>query len=176
MTAAAIVADAPKPAMSPTLAAPADAPPVDARNSLVAEVLGNGLLYSVDYERLLFGGHAGIRGGASFVTYGVSHASGSGNLVLATFPIVASYYWGPSAHKLQLGLGATVFYVSASSDSTGTKFEGSGDGLDVAVTAVAGYRYLPRAGGWTFSVGFTPLFRGAKGLLPWGGVGGGYVF
>ena len=176
MTAAAIVADAPKPLTASSVAVPGDAPPEEARNAVVAEVLGNGLLYSVDYERLLFGGKAGIRGGASFLTYGVSHASGSGNLVLATFPLLASYYWGSSPHKLQLGVGATLLYFSASSDATGTKFEGAGDGLDVAATAVVGYRYLPRAGGWTFSAGFTPLFRGAKGLLPWGGLSGGYVF
>jgi hypothetical protein len=176
VTASAIVADAPKPAPPLTVAGPRDAQPAEAHNALVAEVLGNGLLYSVDYERLLFGGNAGVRGGASFLTYGVSHARGSGNLVLATFPIVASYYWGSSPHKLQLGVGATVLYVSASSDSTGAKFESVGDGLDVAATAVVGYRYLPKAGGWTFSVGFTPLFRGAKGLLPWGGVSGGYSF
>jgi hypothetical protein len=166
----------------PALSSPAPAPPPreperdPARNIVFAELLGSGLLYSVNYERLFPSWNIGVRAGASFITYAVSQVSGSSNLVLATFPIVASYYWGPSPHKLELGLGATVLYFSASTDSSGTKFDGAVDGLGVAATAVVGYRYLPRNGGWTFGIGFTPLLRATKGFLPWGGVNGGYAF
>lgn len=176
MSGVAIVADAPRPAVPSAHEVTRSPAPAEADNALVAEVFGNGLLYSISYERFVFGGDLGVRAGASFVTYGVSHASGSGKLSLATFPIVASYYLGATSHKLQLGLGATVLYFAASTDSTGTKFEGAGAGLGVAATAIVGYRYLPKDGGWTFGVGFTPLFRSPKGLLPWGGVSGGIVF
>jgi hypothetical protein len=75
-----------------------------------------------------------------------------------------------------VGLGATVIYFAASSDSTGTKFEGTGTGLGIAATGIVGYRYLPRDGGLTFGAGFTPLLRASKGFLPWGGVNVGYAF
>jgi hypothetical protein len=39
-----------------------------------------------------------------------------------------------------------------------------------------GYRFVPRAGGVSFGVGFTPLVRAKKGFLPWGGVQVGYAF
>ncbi len=140
------------------------------------EALGNGLLYSANYELLVRPWNVGFRVGSSFFTYKVSSVTGSGNLTLLTFPLIANYYLGPPHHKLQLGLGATVIYLSASSDSTGTKFEGSGAGLGIAATGVVGYRYLPIDRGVTFGVAFTPLLRAAKGFLPWGGVDVGYVF
>jgi hypothetical protein len=167
---AAAASSAPEPARE----APADEAP--SPNVLAFEALGNGLLYSVSYERLLPSWNLGLRAGGSFFTYEVSRASGSGNLTLVTVPLLASYYLGPVHHKLQLGLGATVIYFAAASDSTGTRFEGDGTGLGVAATGVVGYRYLPVGRGVTFGAGFTPLLRAAKGLLPWAGVSLGYAF
>jgi hypothetical protein len=148
----------------------------NARDAVYFEVLGNGLLYSINYERYFPRYDLGLRGGASFITYKVSSASGSGNLTLASWPLVVSYYWGSPRHKVQLGLGATVLYFDASSDSTGTKFEGAGTGLGVAATGVIGYRYMPKNGGFTFGAGFTPLLRATKGFLPWGGANVGFAF
>jgi hypothetical protein len=148
-------------------------------NALSLELLGNGLLYSVNYERFVaMGGDGtlGIRVGASFITYGISSSAGAGNLVLATAPVVVSYYWGASAHKLQLGLGASALYVSAATDSTGQKFSSSEEGLGIAATAVVGYRYLPARRGVTFGIGFTPLLRAGRGFLPWGGASVGFAF
>ncbi len=147
-------------------------------NQVFLELLGNGLLYSLNYERFLtaWNQRFGVRGGASFITYKISSANGAGNLVLASVPIVASWYGGSSAHKLQLGLGASALYVSAATDATGQKFSGSEEGLGIAATAVVGYRYLPRDGGFTFGIGFTPLLRSGRGFLPWGGASGGVAF
>jgi hypothetical protein len=149
-----------------------------ADNTVFAEVLGNGLLYSINYERrvVLSGIDLGLRGGASFFTYKVAKDEGTGNLTLATFPLVVSAYFGPPRHKLQLGIGATWLYVSTSTDNTGTKFSGGEDGLGLAATAVVGYRYVPPGGGFTFGAGFTPLVRTGKGVLAWGGLSGGYAF
>jgi hypothetical protein len=154
-------------------------PPASARETRVVnivdfEALGNGLIDSLDYERIYLAWNVGFRAGASFFTYKLSNATGAGNLTLATFPLVASYYFGPPRHKLQLGLGATVLYIDASSDAAGTKFGSTG--LEVAATGVVGYRYLPKCRGFTFGVGFTPLFRAGKGFLPWGGVNAGIAF
>lgn len=158
--------------------ADAPPPPPPAReNHVFFEALGNGLLYSVDYERLIDAWHVGLRGGLSYFTYAVSEYGGSGNLTLITAPFVASYYLGLGAshHKVQLGLGATVLYFGASTDARGAEFAGERAGLGVAATGVVGYRYLPRDGGVSFGVGFTPLVRPGS-VLAWGGANVGYVF
>jgi hypothetical protein len=160
-------AEPPKPSETPALRT--------ASNVVFAEVLGSGLLYSLNYERIFDSLHVGIRGGASYFSYPVSDYGKSGNLKLLTIPVVASYYLGMPKHKLQLGLGATFLYTGVSSDSTGTKFESDRSGAGIAVTAIIGYRYLPPAGGFTFGVAFTPLLRSGS-FLPWGGAEAGYSF
>jgi hypothetical protein len=144
------------------------------RHAFFAEVLGNGLVYSINYERIFAPYDLGLRVGASFLTTKISTDVGSGNLTIATFPIVLDYYFGWEHHKVQLGLGATLLYLSAATDSTGTRFGGLGFGM--AGTAVVGYRYFPRTTGFTFAVGFTPLVRANHPFLPWGGASAGYVF
>ncbi len=158
---------------SPTFAPPTF-PEAHAKNAVFAELLGNGLIYSINYERFLWPIPIGIRVGASFFTYAVSDVSGSGNLTLLTFPITGSYFWGTLRHKLELGLGATFLYTSASTDSTGITYGSTG--LGIAATAIVGYRYVPVGRGITFGGGFTPLLRASRGFLPWGGLSAGYVF
>ena len=171
-------APAPVVAESPKAAAPAtpDAPAKrTASNVIFAEAFGTGLLYSVNYERIIDEWDVGLRAGVSYFTYAVSSYGKSGNLTLVSLPFVASYYVGGLKHKLQLGLGATVLYLSASSDSQGTTFDSERSGLGLAATAVIGYRYLPRDSGFSFGIGFTPLLRASK-FLPWGGINLGYAF
>lgn len=166
--------------------APAEPPPASvapvpvvaprtASNVIFAEALGNGLLYSVNYERIIDSWSIGLRAGASYFTYPVSSYGRSGNLTIVTFPLVASYYVGLPRHKLQLGLGATILYTGVSSDSTGTKFESERSGGGVSATGVIGYRYLPTDRGFSFGAGFTPLLRSSR-FLPWGGANAGYIF
>lgn len=152
-------------------------PPPARENHLFFEALGNGLLYSVDYERIIDAWHVGFRGGVSYFTYAVSEYGGSGNLTLITAPFVASYYLGlgSGGHKVQLGLGATVLYFGASTDASGAAFAGERAGFGGAATGVIGYRYLPRDGGISFGVGFTPLVRPGR-VLAWAGANVGYVF
>lgn len=165
------VPDAPVPA-PPSAAEPART----AHNAIFAEVFGSGLLYSVNYERIFDAlGGVGVRAGVSYFTYPVSSYGKSGNLSLFTVPLMASWYWGSPSHKLQLGLGATVIYLGASTDSQGTEFGGERAGFGVAASGVVGYRYLPPRGGITFGVGFTPLVRPGRALA-WGGANVGYLF
>lgn len=162
---------------SPGVDAAADVPKPEriASNLIFVEPLGNGLLYSINYERLI--GRIGMRVGASYFTWAVSKYGASGNLMLMSAPIVGSYYVpiARSSHNVELGLGATLLWSKASTDSTGTSYSGERTGFDVAATAVLGYRYLPKDGGVTFGAGFTPLVRTTK-FLPWGGLSAGYVF
>jgi hypothetical protein len=181
LAATAAVADAPVKAAEShpdksVVSHPESAPDSHPENFVFFEPLGNGLLYSLNYERLFPAYNLGVRVGASFLTYRASSAGGSGNIVLASWPIVASYYIGTPRHKLELGLGATILYFASASDSAGVKFEGPAAGLGVAATAVIGYRYIPPRLGPTFGVGFTPLLREDKGFLAWGGASAGVAF
>jgi hypothetical protein len=171
-------ADAPAAAVAEPPAPTSTVVPPDqhtAPNSIFFEAFGSGLLYSLNYERFIEKYDVGLRAGASFFTYAVSSYGSSGNLTLVSFPLVASYYLGWAKHKIQLGLGATVLYLAASSDSRGQTFDSERSGLGLAASGVVGYRYLPRDSGFTFGVGFTPLIRASK-FLPWGGINAGYAF
>lgn len=142
-------------------------PPV-ASNVVFAEALGSGLLYTLNYERIVDRIHLGLRIGGSLYTEADSSNGRSGRLTLLSFPAIVSYYLGPATHKLQLGLGVTFLFSSNTSQDVllHTGF---------APTAVVGYRYLPRGSGISFGVAFTPLVL-AKPFLPWGGVSAGYAF
>jgi len=150
--------------------------PRTAMNDVFFEAFGSGLLYSVNYERIIDKWNVGIRGGFSYFTYPVSKYGQSGNLTLVSFPVLASYYYGLwHSHFVQLGLGATILYTGVATDSQGVKFDAERSGAGLAASAVVGYRYEPRDGGVSFGVGFTPLVRASK-FLPWGGANVGYAF
>ncbi len=164
---------------APESAAAAELPPEKqertALNDIFFEALGSGILYSLNYERIFDRWNIGLRGGASYFTYKVAQQGQSGNLTLVSFPLVASYYFGWRSHHLQLGLGATILYTGVATDSQGVKFDSERSGAGLAANAVVGYRFMPRNGGVSFGVGFTPLLRASK-VLPWGGANVGYVF
>lgn len=156
-----------------------------AENSVFFEVLGNGLLYSINYERIIGDSGFSIRGGFSYfslsggTTSGSSAAGGStsAKFSLITLPVLGNYYVGSDNHKLQLGIGLTFMYTSATAGSSGVG-GASFSGFVPAPTAAIGYRYIPADGGFAFFVGLTPFIipGGDKTLVPWGGISFGGVF
>jgi hypothetical protein len=165
------------PAYPPGPAPTAPAPPGDdertANNAVYFELLGNGGVYSINYERFL--DDFGIRVGFSYVSIDTNNGvdGSSTKASLTTFPVVGSYYLGGKNNKLQLGLGATFFIVSAAESSI--NFAGNASGFLPVGTAVVGYRYMPAHGGFNFGIGFTPIF-GPNAFLPWGGMQLGATF
>lgn len=118
------------------------------KNHVFFELLGNGGVYSINYERFLGDTGPSVRTGIS-----VFDCESSGSLVRIRFaavtsPWLASYHLGAGNHKLQLGAGATIVYSY-----------GDDRQLSVLGTAVVGYRYLPEDSAFTFGIGFTPLVR-----------------
>lgn len=160
--------------------APAYVPAPDgertAKNSVYAEGLGPGLLYSVNYERLVINELA-VRVGLSYMSYGATAGTSSSSVTFMTFPITASYI-GVSAgkHCLELGGGATVLYASGSASGLGASSEGSGVGG--FGTVLIGYRIQPPNGGFQFRIGLSGMFGPglgfdvsdptAFGFIPWG--------
>lgn len=158
-----------------------DEPVRTAKNVVFAELAGNGLAYSVNYERLFDDSGFGLRVGFSYLSVSAGGGSGGSSVSVkntwVTFPILANYYVGSANHKLQLGLGATLLYVT--SEGRSSDVFGSVDGFVPLPTAAIGYRYVPAHGGFNFGIAFTPLFipgGESRSFLPWPGIGLGAVF
>jgi len=136
--------------MAVLLADPAMAQSPPCPSSVYFEALGNGLLYSVNYDRLLtksFGGRVGV-------SYFAPDEIG-----VTTFPVTAYYLVGSGSSKLELGLGACMMLQDERQSfsfmsSLDEEFKGSG----VLGTAAVGYRHQHADGGFVFRAGLTPFF------------------
>ena len=160
-------------------AAPQEAPKL-APNSVYAEGLGAGLLYSLNYERLVIDDLA-VRAGFSYTSFGASASAGgqtmSASATFLTFPITASYIGVRSGkHALELGGGATLAHASGAGSGVGVS--ASGSGMTAYGTTMVGYRIHPIEGaGFNFRVGAMGLFGNGLslstsdpskfGMLPW---------
>ena len=146
--------------------------------SFYAEVGGPGIVFSANFDSrfnkssLGFGGRAGI----GFITTDYYYNTNTGGdyrtRSIATFPIQLNYIFGKpsSVHSFEVGLGATF---------TGKKIDLFGYDANnpsaIYGTASFMYRRQPKDGGFSWSVGFTPIL-GSGYIQPSGGVSVGYNF
>ena len=169
-------------------AVPASAPPVVVNdfnpvvplpgNTIYAEGLGAGFLYSFNYERVLPLDFAvrvgfGYLGIGATVTDEETGATAEGNVGFFTVPITASYLGLRSdsgVHIFELGLGVTIAGLTASA-SADVPLAGSVFAEDSAMTAVPhfvlGYRL--QLGFLQLRGGFSPLITvvdGSVGVVP----------
>ncbi len=177
-------AEDPPVADTPAKAAPSeDAMKLEAKrapNSIYAEGLGAGFLYSINYERLVIE-DLGVRAGFSYVSVGASATAGgetsSVSASLTTIPVTVSYLGvGSKHHMLELGGGASFSFASGTASSVGRTTSGSG--MAVLPDLMVGYRMHPVDGaGFNFRVGAMAFFGNglgfsdtdpnAFGVLPW---------
>lgn len=147
----------------------------DANNSFFLEAGGPGLLYSVNYERVLENDF-GLRVGFSYTSFSASAGSSSASASFMAIPVIASYLGlREGNHILELGGGATAIYFNGAGSSG--VVAGSGSGLTALGTAMIGYRRQPVNGGFQFRVGLEALVgKGLSfsnpdpnsfGVLPW---------
>jgi len=132
---------------------------VTAPNAVFVELLGQGVLLTANYERMLSTTtphNVALRVGFGYWTWW----GDSGVIV----PVDASYLLGIN-HKLELGIGYAIITGQASGNNLSNG----------AFAGLIGYRYQPIDGGFIFRIGFTPLF-GAKKMESWGGLSLGYAF
>lgn len=163
---------APAPAAD-TTAARSSKPDRTAKNVLFAELGGNALLYSLNYERFFFD-DVSLRMGFEYFSVGASAGSVSESASLTMVPIMVDYFGvGGTDHKLELGIGLLPVIFSGAASIGGASATESG--VAFGGTATVGYRYVPHDGGFMFKIGFTPVF-GLGGFAPWGGLGLGVVF
>jgi len=117
-------------------------------NSVYAEILGNGLFYSINYERnILSKEKIFLSPSIGFTSVG-REATG--------IPVMMLAYFGGSNSTLETGLGYSGFYREQSFSNYGVR--DSRTFFDHYVTGRLGYRYeSPK--GFLFKVAFTPLYR-----------------
>lgn len=130
-----------------------------ARNSIFVEVLGNGLLYSLNYDHKIFN-HLSARLGGMYVG-GLESEDVGEDISLLFVPVMANYLVGNGNSRLEIGAGITFGHAGGDWDGLG---EVSGGGV-TAFTSTIGYRLQPVDGGFLFRIGFTPTFT-SGGVVP----------
>jgi|LFIK01.1.fsa_nt_gi hypothetical protein len=141
-----------------------ESPDPGSSHAVYGELLGTGLLYSLNYEYRF---HPDIS-----ARVGIMHA-GAFDATWTNIPIMAKYLIGDS-HNLELGAG--VQYMGISFDGEGTEDDTFGiGGSTIAGAAAIGYRYQSNDGGMIFRATMTPLI-GDFGTITWGGLSVGYSF
>ncbi len=143
---------------SPCLAQ-ADVTPVTrgARNAVYLELLGNGGLYSVNFERIL---HDTLALRVGFATWNspALFYDGTPPDRLTTVPVTVSYLLGGGERKLELGGGVTFGRETrdrSSRHETSSSFSN--------LTGIIGYRSQPPGRGYLFRAGVTPFYSFDQG-------------
>jgi len=133
------------------------------------EVLGNGLIYSVNYDTRFsqrfdgFGGRAGI---------GYIAIEGTR---LTTMPFLVNYLFGKEKHFFEIGVGTTFLAASDNSATIGPVGDRERDSAFIGTMSL-GYRLEPTDGGFTFRAGITPFFDSSIFWPLWPQVSFGYAF
>ncbi|MBS9523488.1 hypothetical protein KI659_05580 [Litoribacter alkaliphilus] len=118
------------------------------RNSIYGEVLGNGLFYSINYERNILATEK------VFLSPSVGLSSVGRNAT--GIPVMILAYFGGGNSSLETGLGYTGFYREE--DFLNFMVPDKRTYFEHYSTARLGYRYeSPK--GFLFKVAFTPLYR-----------------
>jgi hypothetical protein len=133
------------------------------------ELLGNGLVYSFNYDQRFekrFDG-LGFKAGLSY--FAVEGSS------FTTVPVGLNYLLGKNGKYFEMGAGATIVRAA---DNTNTF--SVGDSRTVGTGAIGhmvfGYRREPVDGGFLFRASMTPLFGQGTFFPFWFGISLGYAF
>jgi hypothetical protein len=140
-----------------------------AKHSVYVEGLGNGLVYSVNYERRFTESLAGRAG--FMILGGQSEEETDDQIGAGVFPVMANYLVGAGSHHLELGGGLVFLAVGGDFEEYGTA---SAAGV-AGITTTFGYRYHPVDGGLLLRIGLTPFYSDGRPQM-WGGVSLGYSF
>jgi hypothetical protein len=145
-----------------------------AANAMYVELGGNGLWYSVNYERVVQPKVA-LRAGISYMSVGAASGTASASVSSMGFPLTMSYLAGGGSSKLEIGAGV-LFEKFSGQASSGFGEKATGSGFYPVGTAIFGYRYMPVGGGFNFKLAFTPVYHPDLGFFPWGGLSFGFGF
>jgi hypothetical protein len=128
--------------------------------SLYLEVLGKGIVNSINYEQPLTKNPFGLN-----IQVGVGFAPSS----LITIPVTIAGILGQKSHHLEVGIGGTVISGNLSKDNDSF-------GPEIFAHVVLYYRYQKPDGRMLFKIGLTPFIGSEFPTGFWFGTGIGYVF
>jgi hypothetical protein len=127
------------------------------RNCLYLELLGTGILYSVNLEHRFDRHWSGRMGFTAFSVPAVAFAEPEVSIGVLGFPVLMTYLAGSRSHFLEMGAGVLILNVSADGRDIWFGLDVNGQMTAVLGAAAIGYRYQPANGGFLFRIGLTPL-------------------
>ena len=122
-----------------------------ARNTIFIEGLGNGLMYSINFDRHIYkrdNFKISIRGGAAYIPLS--------DLPVWSFPVATNFIFGDK-HHLEFGCGLTYVYGLNSTYDSNSKLLISSS-IYLAIKLI-GYRFQINKGGLFFSIGLIPILK-----------------
>lgn len=141
------------------------------KNSIFFEILGNGGLFSINYER---GFTSNLYGRLGFSHWTAKNSWGPGTKIMTTIPVLVTYFTGHKQSHFEIGGG---FLFGKYKDYYGS------NSTIVDLTSFVGYRYQSPGNGILLRIGLTPFLSldnkanyPDKGLDLSGGVSYGYHF
>ena len=144
-------------------------------NTIYFELLGNGLAYSLNYDRMVTdkisvrAGYGGLTVSNSTVSSGVIVTE---DIKITLIPVLANYLRGEGNHKLEMGGGIVLVSVDYTGNVADVDFSLAADGA--IPTGNLGYRYQKSEGGFFFKASLCPFF--AETMVTSVGLGFGYSF
>ena len=143
-------------------------------NSVYVEFLGNGLVLSLNYERILYNGpvNFGVRGG-------LGYSPEDGERAIYTIPFEIVVIFGNKKHHIELGAG--ISYYLKVNKSKHYHDNRKHTNYSIMVYPRIGYRYKGNKG-LLIRVGYTPVLELPaldlfdKPFHPFGGISIGYSF
>ncbi len=140
------------------------------KNCIYLELLGQGILGSVNYEYRFspnWSGRVGFTTESIFIPIGL-------DIDITGSPIMINFLTGHASHHFEMGLGVFAAWVKGD-DFWGMKMDTDEEFMPL-YTATIGYRHQPRTTGFIYKLGFTPLFNGDGEGSIWAGLSLGYTF
>ncbi len=144
------------------------------RNIVSLELMGNGFIYSLNYERILFDFDRLV----TTAQIGVSYYPPSTGVIELWVPMSLNQLFRVKPkHYLELGIGQVLFgedLFPEESDNV-TIVNGNTD-LGIDWIFRAGYRFQSDTSRWVFKAAFTPFYLNGWEFIPWGSLGVGFKF
>jgi|GEM_PF-3800694 len=156
--------------------------------TIYAEVLGNGLFYSLNYDTRLQKNKRegwGLRAGIGIISISAKDTVNNlkGRVAITSIPLMANYIIGKNRSGLEVGIGPTILLAklkdlrnsAPDNVSTSNLLDEPLTANNIYLTGVIGYRYRALNNGFLFRIGLTPYVSdGAINMS--GGLSLGFVF
>jgi len=127
------------------------------RNCIYLELLGTGLLYSINYEHR-FAEH--WNGRVGFTRFSIPTIfEPEMDLGITGFPVLLNHLSGSNSHHFEIGAGVLVLKLNLTGREIWLGMNVNGHATKVIGAASIGYRYQPLKGGFLFRIGATPLIH-----------------